>query len=139
MNKRICPDEITLSEYYCGKLRGEERLELERHLASCGICRGLLSETNEILRAHRRGGAYLRLWERIRKNLWLFGAVAFLGASFLVPKHFLQFLAIGFLMGVKWIIDSKTTKMLITVYEALRRPGWQNTDKRPSRSREMKH
>lgn len=139
MNKRICPDEITLSEYYCGKMRGGERIELERHLAACKKCRVLISETREILKRHKRGQAVIQFFGRLKKDLWLFGALTFLAISFLMPKHFVQFLAIGFLMGIKWIIDSKTTKMLVTVYEALHHPGGQNAEKRPLRSREMKH
>ena len=140
MIKRICPDEITLSEYYCGKMSGGERLDLERHLAACKKCRVLISETGEVLKRHKRGQAMIRFFTRLKKDMWLFGAVAALAASFLAPKHFLQFLAIGFLMGMKWIIGSKTAKMLITVYEALHRPdgGEQKSDGCLVRSKELR-
>lgn len=38
--------------------------------------------------------------------------------SFLVPEYFLQFLTVSVLSGIKWIVDSKSIKMLIMVHEA---------------------
>lgn len=123
MNKRICPDELELSAYYCGKLSVEERLGIEAHLVKCDACRRLVAETHQILKSRSRFDILKHTAELFKKNIWLWGAIAALALSFIMPKHFLQFLAIGLLMGLKWIIDSKTTKMLITVYNALRHPS----------------
>lgn len=129
VNKRICPDELELSAYYCGKLNAEERLGIEAHLVKCNACRKLVAETHEVLASRTRFDIFKRVAGHIKKNIWLYGAVAAFALSFIIPKHFLQFLAIALLMGIKWIIDSKTTKMLITVYDALRHPSKEPSEK----------
>lgn len=120
MNNRICPDEYALSEYLSGSIRREEQPIIEEHLARCPACRKLVSESHDVLKGARFSKALSRLAGTIKRNAWLICALAALWASFLFPKYFLQFLAAASLAGVKWIIDSKTTKMLITVYDALK-------------------
>jgi hypothetical protein len=139
MNNRICPPEEILSEYLAGVLRQEERPELEKHLAGCARCRRLLAEAYEIVNAPDFRQIKENIMTIIKNNHWFIGAAISFVLSFLFPEYFLQFLSASLLMGAKWIIDSKTTKMLIMVHEAWKRGDKETTDKVFSRFDLKKH
>lgn len=130
---RICPSEKTLSEYMAGALKEEEKVELEKHLASCSVCRRLLAEAHEVTSKFSARETMHSVLQRITKNKWLIASSIALILSFLVPRYFLQFLAASLLAGAKWITDSKTTKMLITIYEAWKSGDREKQDKILSR------
>ncbi len=121
MKNRICPSEDVLSEYLNGLLSAEDRIGVEKHLAGCAGCRQLLVETQEILKKPDIREIKRKLLTRLKDNRWLIGALITLALSFIFSKYFLQFLAACLLMGAKWIIDAKTTKMLILIHEAWKR------------------
>ena len=125
MNNRICPSEELLSAYLTGCLDPELRKHTEKHLGVCAGCRRLIAETYEVSRKDRAREKNKELFGRIKKDMWLVGACVSFALSFLFPKYFAQFLVACFIMGAKWIIDSKATKLLITVHEAWKR-GDQN-------------
>jgi len=129
MNDRICPQEDILSEYLSGCLREDKRIMVETHLAACKDCRELLVDTCEITKKLKSSefGKVLREWGI--KNRWLIGALIAFFSSFFFPKYFLQFLVACLLMGGKWIIEAKTTKMLIMIHEAWKRGDKKTTDK----------
>jgi hypothetical protein len=139
MNNRICPREEILSEYLAGVLRQEEKAELEKHLAECARCRRLLAEAYEIINTPDFRQIKENIMTIIKNNYWFIGAATSFVLSFLFPKYFLQFLSASLLMGAKWIIDSKTTKMLIMVHEAWKRGDKETTDKVFSRFDLKKH
>jgi hypothetical protein len=118
---RICPTEELLSEYLSGDITAEERKRVEKHLASCAKCRLLVAEAYDIIKKPDTNEILNTLKHRARENLWFFGATSTLLLSFIFPKYFIQFLVACLLMGIKWVIDSKTTRTLITVHEALSR------------------
>lgn len=118
INNRICPSEKILSEYTSNVLSSEDRNNVEKHLSVCSDCRQLVSETHEILNKPALRFIRHKITALLKTNQWIIGAsVAFI-CSFLFPKYFLQFLSASLIMSAKWIIDAKTTKMLITIYEA---------------------
>jgi hypothetical protein len=121
---RICPSEEILSEYISGILSPEDRIGVEKHLASCDKCRKLVAETHDIINKCSINEIKNALLCWIGKNRWLLGASVTFVCSFLFPKYFLQFLTACLLLGAKWIIDAKNTKMLIMIYEA-----WKRSDK----------
>ncbi|MBU0571025.1 MAG: zf-HC2 domain-containing protein [Candidatus Omnitrophica bacterium] len=129
MKNRICPSIEVLSGYLAGSLAGDEKIAMERHLTGCPRCRQLLVETYEIMSSrgiHKRCKKWLDL---AVKNRWFMGAQAALILSFFFPAYFVQFLTACFLMGCKWIIDAKTTKMLIMIHEAWKRGEKTELDK----------
>ena len=121
MNDRICPSEEILSEYLNGTLAPEDKTRTERHLAGCATCRKLLAEAHDVISKPDIHEVINNITTWIKKNRWFIGALSNLIASFLFSRYFLQFLAAGLLMGAKWIIDSKATKMLIMIHEAYKR------------------
>ena len=52
--------------------------------------------------------------------LWIGAAGIFFAISFFVPRYFLQFLVLAVLCGVKVIVDSRSLKSQILIYQALR-------------------
>jgi hypothetical protein len=118
MNRSICPAEEKLSEYLSGVLHKEEKDELEEHLVSCEKCRKLIVEADEIINSSVLKKIGEKVMKRIKDSRWFIGALAAFIFSFLLPRYFLQFLIACMLMGAKWIMDSKTTKMLVMIYEA---------------------
>lgn len=121
---RICPTEELLSEYLSGSISPEGKKSVEMHLSGCAECRTLIAEAYDIVKKTDISEIWNNIISWIRKNIWLIGASVALVLSFLIPRYFLQFLAACLLMGAKWIIDSKTTKMLIMIHEA-----WKHGDK----------
>jgi hypothetical protein len=121
---RICPTEELLSEYLSGTISPEDRKAVESHLASCADCRKLLSEAYDVLITPDLHEIFFNIKRWLRKNIWLIVAVSALASSFFFPKYFIQLITATILSGTKWIIDAKTTKMLITIYET-----WKKSDK----------
>ena len=121
---RICPSEEVLSEYLAGILSPEEKAMVEKHLARCKTCRLLLAEAHDIISKPDLTETMQKLRTWFKKNLWLTGSILFFTLSFVFQKYFLQLLLASFLMGGKWILDSKSAKMLIMIHEA-----WKSSDK----------
>jgi len=120
MKNRLCPNEETLSEYISGTLSAEKRLMIEKHLAFCQSCRTILAETHDITRRSAGEKIITRFSSRKREVLWLTACLIMFTASFVFSKFFLQFLTVSFLLGIKWILDSKTTKTLIMINKTLK-------------------
>jgi hypothetical protein len=133
MNNRICIQEEILSEYLCGVLPPEDRVSVEKHLASCGDCRKLLSEAHAILSGPDLYEMKDRILKWALKNIWILGAVILFFLSFLFTKHFFQLLAASIIMAAKWIIDSRATRMLVMIHDAWKRGDNASTDELLSR------
>ncbi len=133
MKNRICPSEEALNRYLFGSLAGSDKTAMEGHLTRCPRCRQLLVETYEITSSRLEYKRCKRCLGLIAKNRWLIGALTALTLSFFIPAYFLQFLTACFLMGGKWIIDAKTTRMLIVIHEAWKRGDKSRLDKELSR------
>ena len=118
-----------LSEYLSGCSPLDEKLLVEVHLADCETCRKLIAETHSILSRERSREALMHLLSKLKSNLWPMAAGAMLALSFVFPKYFLQFLVAASLAGIKWIMDSRTTRMLIMVREAWKSGNMEKAEK----------
>lgn len=56
-------------------------------------------------------------------NLYLVLACAAFLLSFITPRYFIQSLVATLILGIKWVVDSKTTRMLIMIQEAWKKGG----------------
>ncbi|MFH1877490.1 MAG: zf-HC2 domain-containing protein [Candidatus Omnitrophota bacterium] len=115
---RICPSEETMSRYLSGTMLPEDRALFEKHLVSCAECRKLIIEAYEIVKSPDPAEIKNRVLVWARQNAWLLAAIFSLSASFIIQKYFFQFLTASFILGVKWIIDSKAARILIMIREA---------------------
>jgi len=117
---RICPSEEVLSEYLCGILKGKDRELVEEHAASCRECRVLLFQTYDVLRHSRSNPKLKQIIAYTVQNIWFVAALVALVLSFFMHKYFLQFLTASVLFALKWIMDSRTAKILIAVHESMK-------------------
>ncbi|MBD3425719.1 MAG: hypothetical protein GF409_00650 [Candidatus Omnitrophica bacterium] len=120
---RLCPQEEELAGYLSGKLTGDEKKLIEKHLSRCSKCRELVSDAHTVLSTPDLREKFFELKRSLRRNIWLVVAGFSLAASFFLAEYFIQLITAAVLCGIKWIIDSQSTRMLITVYEAYRKEG----------------
>jgi len=140
-----CLSEQVLMDYFQQKLGEEACQNAESHLASCGFCRSQLNlifeacempqlsqnekvpeefiqKARSLLRADKglERKEMIRK-KRIKKNLFLLGAIVFFIASFFVPKYFFQFLVVTLILGMRWAFESDSGRTLIMVLDSWRR------------------
>lgn len=121
---KIHPAEAELAGFLSGSLPAKEKERLERHIASCDECLERIVSAKESVELYRKkifkkGG--FDIMNKINPYLIL-AAISFL-LSFAMPHYFLQFLVATLLLGIKWVVDSKSTKMLVMIYEAWKNGG----------------
>lgn len=119
------PTAIELADYLEGRLAGSRRTEIETHLASCGECLAAavaaheaVNECGKTKRKKKWGFGSMK-----KLNIYLIIAIIAFALSFMVPRYFVQLLVATLLCGMKWIVDSKSTRMLVMIHEAWKRGG----------------
>lgn len=114
-----CPPMEVLCDYADGRLSPDRRKKIESHLARCYHCLDIVVSMYDgdkyIYKRRRRG---LK-----KEDIFLIIAIISFLSSFIFSRYFLQFLTATFILGVKWIVDTRSTKTLIMIYEAYKRGG----------------
>lgn len=130
VNKAAHPAEETLAGYLAGGLSKAARRRVEAHLGSCARCLGRAVAAHEAVAAFNKNRLSKKPKEAVMKklNIYLILAVISFSLSFVLPRFFLQLLTATLLLGMKWVIDSKTTKMLVMIHEAWKRDGARGAD-----------
>ncbi|MBL7073444.1 MAG: zf-HC2 domain-containing protein [Candidatus Omnitrophica bacterium] len=128
MKNRLCPSEENLSEYLSGIMSRADKNLIEQHLANCQACRTLVAETHSIARKSAENKIHKLFRALKREHLWLTACVISLSLSFVFSNYFIQFLTASLLLGIKWIIDSKTTKTLIMIHKTLKTSDAEDID-----------
>ncbi len=121
-----CPDEAALSAYLDGSLRGKEREMVEEHIASCDRCLLAVVSAYESVadfKKNRKGGIMKKL------NLYFICMLVSFILSFIFPRYFIQLLVATIICGAKWIIDAKSTRMLVMIYDAWKKGGEKEASK----------
>lgn len=109
------PSEEALADYLSGMLPVGKRKHVEEHLAVCHECLATVVSAHESVR---------RKEMKMKKiNTYLVLAILSFTLSFIIPRFFLQLLVATLLLGIKWVADSKSTKMLIMIHEAWKKDG----------------
>ena len=119
------PTDIMLADYLDNLLSREDRMRIEAHAADCDECRNKMVSAYESVRSFRKSAPTNKRKAKPmgRINLYLIFAIISFALSFTIPRFFLQLLVATLLLGAKWITDSKTTKMLVMIYEAWKNGG----------------
>ena len=119
-----CPSEHALNDYLVGSLEKALHGEVEKHIADCPYCIYRIAEAHEVLNESRlKSIKEFFMGMRKKINYWLLGCIIMFFLSFLVQRYFIQFLVGAILLGIKWIVDNKNTKLLIMIYDAWKRGG----------------
>ena len=121
------PTDVALADYLDNLLSGEDRERVESHAAACSECRNKMVCAYESVRTFKKSvntdKGKAKPMGKI--NLYLILAIISFTLSFMIPRFFLQLLVATLLLGAKWVVDSKTTKMLVMIHEA-----WKNNGER---------
>lgn len=119
------PAEHALADFLAGNLPKDKRAQIEKHLSSCDQCLDAIASAHEAVTAFDKKRPLKRLKENVMKkiNIYLLLAVISFSFSFITPRFFIQLLVATLLLGMKWVADSKSTKMLVMIYEAWKRDG----------------
>lgn len=125
MNTKIHPEDVELADFLADELPSGKRQKLEGHIAHCDECLAKIVSAHESVAAFNKRIKPKKGREKMMKhiNLYLILAIVSFALSFLLPRYFLQLLVATLLLGTKWIADSKTTKMLVTIYDAWKTGG----------------
>lgn len=131
LNIKTHPLDIELAGFLDDTLSPDERHKIEEHIASCGECLETIVSAHESVELFKKQkGSKPGKANFMKKiNWYLVLAIISFALSFIFAKYFIQLLVATLLLGIKWIVDAKTTKMLITIYEAWKTGG----DKEASR------
>ncbi len=113
------PKEAELADYLSNTLTGEGRKSIEDHIACCNDC------LNNVVSAHESVKTFKKRKAGVMKkiNVYLILAITSFILSFVFRHFFVQFLTATLLLGIKWISDAKSTKMLVMIYEAWKKGG----------------
>jgi hypothetical protein len=119
------PADIILADYLDNCLTRKKRRQVETHINGCAECLDKMVSAYESVRNFRKFGKSEKRKARKmgRINFYLLLAAISFTLSFVIPKYFIQLLAATMLLGIKWVIDSKTTKMLVMIHEAWKNGG----------------
>ena len=119
------PASLELADYLDNRLDAKRREELEGHLAVCAECLDTVVAAHEAVQDAGKTTKKRKGLKDIMKKLNIYLMLAMLSfiLSFSVPQYFIQFLAATILLGIKWIVDAKSTKMLIMIYDAWKKGG----------------
>ena len=117
--------EIEIADYLDNRLSEKEKALFEEHVAACGECLENTVSAYESVRGFRKNGAVKKGAINMMKkmNIYLVLAIVSFVLSFVMPRFFIQLLVITVLLGIKWIVDAKTTKMLVMIYDAWKKGG----------------
>jgi len=144
-----CPSDNILADYISDAISAEaEKEAISSHIANCdkcfkkvASCVSALSisdnnkQTTTSNRLLRRVLSMPKKYPKtnfkgsyIRRNKFLLVAGLFFALSFICKQFFLQFLAAALIFGVKWIMDTGSTKALIMIYETWKQAKTNDTD-----------
>ena len=119
------PTDNDIADYLSRSLPAAATERVKEHLAGCDECLAAMVSAYE---SAGRPGNKNSLMTKIRAimkklNIYLILAVLSFALSFVTPRHFIQLLVATLLLGIKWIVDAKSTKMLVMIYEAWKHGG----------------
>lgn len=119
------PDTNKLAGYLDKTISADERKKVEAHLASCRECLAAVAAAHEALTNFRKDKKTKNRRPGFMKkiNPYLTLAIIFFLFSFITPRFFIQSLVATLLFGIKWVADSRSTKMLVMIYDAWKRDG----------------
>ena len=125
LDTKAHPKDSELADFLGGSLSGQDKDRIESHIASCDEClEAIVSAHDSVAGFKQTDGFVRRTIDFMKKiNLYLIFAVISFALSFVMREYFLQFLVATLVLGAKWIIDSRTTKMLIMIHEAWKKGG----------------
>jgi len=121
----IHPSDAAIADLLADRLGTYEKKQIRDHIAGCDECLIKVVSAHESVAAFKKDDTLKRKGKDIMKkvNLYLALAIISFSLSFITPRYFVQLLVATMILGLKWVADSKSAKMLIMIYEAWRSGG----------------
>jgi hypothetical protein len=125
---KMHPTENDLADFLSKSLSKAAADRVRSHISRCDECLAAAVSSYEASASggspSGNGGPAGRI-KAIMKRLNIYLALAIISfiLSFAVPRYFVQLLVATLLLGVKWVADSKSAKMLVMIYEAWKHGG----------------
>lgn len=116
---KVHPTEVELADFMDKSVSPLERQRLEKHLARCDECLNIIVSAYDSVRPRKKERK--NFMKKI--NLYLLLAMISFTLSFVTPRYFIQLLVATLILGIKWVVDSKSAKMLVMIYEAWKKGG----------------
>lgn len=123
IENKLHPSDADLADLISGAMPLEKRRIVEEHVASCEYCLSAVASAYESVRSSGIKTKFGKGNIMKKMNIYLILCITSFVLSFAVPRYFIQFLVATLLLGIKWIIDAKSTKMLVMIYEAWKHGG----------------
>ncbi len=119
------PTENDIAGYLARSLPAAGIRQVEEHIAGCDECLAAMVSAYESAGGPGNKSSLKKKFGKYMKklNIYLILAVLSFALSFITPRHFIQMLVATLLLGAKWIVDAKSTKMLVMIYEAWKHGG----------------
>lgn len=134
-----CPKDEELADYISGEIAPDKKEKVATHISRCqrcldiaatslrtlndeglkediGLTQDIIKKASLIPRKYPKKNA--QSINIIKKNKYLIVAGAFFILSFILKRYFMQLLLATGIFGVKWIMDTGSTKALIMIYDA---------------------
>ncbi len=143
LGRKGCLSELQIHQYLERQMNPANRQKVEQHLVECYDCLEKVAEVSKAKSQFEKGQIpkpphdSSRWLKRLRPQLslrkgatsrsrrrpwgWLAVTVCAFTCSFIFPRYFAQFLVATLLFGIKWIVETRTTKTLIAIQEAYKR------------------
>lgn len=121
------PTSLELADYLDNRLDAGRRGAVEGHISSCKECLEAVVSAYESVKEFKSKKGGINIMKKI--NIYLILAVVSFALSFFLPQYFIQLLVATLLLGIKWIVDAKSTRMLIMIYEAWKKGGEKEASK----------
>lgn len=128
-DKDMHPTDMELAGFLGGSLPGRARRRVETHLSGCNKCLvSVICAYDSVSSSAHGGGKNRKKKDLFNKfNLYLLFSAASFILSFMTPRYFIQLLVATLLFGIKWVVDSKSARMLVMINEAWKREGCAGT------------
>lgn len=141
-----CLSELVIHRYLEKKTDPKERERVEKHLLECYDCLQIMADASKAKGMFEKGEFKSfsgSLWTpRLKKELppqknlasrrkswgWLAAAIISFLCSFFFRRYFIQFSVATLFFGIKWIVETRTTKVLIAIRDAWRRGDQQSAE-----------
>ena len=144
-----CPGDWELADYLSGASGQKRKQEISAHIMSCDRCFDIaasslkvLSETDKgedkelldilvkkagnISKQHPKTKGKFK--NSFKRNKYLLLAGVFFILSFIAKRYFLQFLCAAGIFGIKWTMDTGSTRALIMIYDASKTRKYDDSD-----------
>ncbi len=141
-----CLSELVIHRYLEKKNDPKERERVEKHLLECYDCLQIMADVSKAKWMFEKGEfkspSGFSWTSRLKKELppqknlapkrqpwgWLAAATVSFLCSFIFHRYFIQFSVATLLFGIKWIVETRATKVLIAIQDAWRRGDRQTAE-----------